>query len=265
MPTDTEPAATPARTSSSRNKSTVSNLMQDAMEESSDDESDAETSAFEGARDMLDKVAEIGEHLALSDLPRDRLITQAFDRAYELIDQIDKPHGESAAEIEKQAADVEKAAKAANEALLRCKRRAMFSQYETVSEKVFPMMIRRWGSRVSSRVQRANEQGQEQLGQLMKRILKGGVNKRRRKGEHTVVASIITRIIITRIIILSLFPSLSLSLSEGIQDWVQTMFGNTPSRHASLPPYCLYLQHHTYHTAAQLALLVKLIFTYIQC
>ena len=49
-----------------------------------------------------------------------------------------------------------------------------------ISEDVFPMQIRRWGARV----QRANEQGQEQLGQLMKRILKYGVNKRRKKGQY---------------------------------------------------------------------------------
>ena len=49
---------------------------------------------------------------------------------------------------------------------------------QVVSELVFPLVIRLHGMRV----QRANEQGQEQLGQLLKRIVKYGVNKRRKAG-----------------------------------------------------------------------------------
>ena len=67
---------------------------------------------------------------------RVQLIANAFDTAYDLIDQLDAPHGETPDEIDAQARKVHMCAVDANKALLRCKTRALFSQYETVSNQI---------------------------------------------------------------------------------------------------------------------------------
>ena len=72
----------------------------------------------------------MGEDLALSKFPRVQLISDAFDKAHDMIDQIDEPHGDTQAEREEQATKVQEAAKAANKALMRAKNRCLFSQYE---------------------------------------------------------------------------------------------------------------------------------------
>ena len=56
----------------------------------------------------------------------------------------------------------------------------VFSEYQNVIEHVIPAQIEKWGLLVL----RSNEQGQESLGALLKRMLKNNVNKRRTIGKY---------------------------------------------------------------------------------
>ena len=176
-----DPTPSPEKRSRRNNSTATMEHMQDAADDSSDDEDYVDGSdSLDSVSNQLDDVAKIGEQVALSNLPKWTLVALAFDAAFELIDQIDKEHGEDPNSIEQQAVKVRELAIEANEALIRLQKKALFSQYQMISEETFPYMIRKWGSRV----QRANEQGQEQLGQLLKRIIKYGVNKRRKAGSY---------------------------------------------------------------------------------
>ena len=167
-----------AGTQQGRNKQATRQHMQDAMDDSSDEEEENLEDTFEEALKMIELT---GEDYALSNMHRWFLIGVAFDAAFSLVDELDAPFDDATQACRDVKAErVREMAEFANKALVRCSDRALFSQYQSVSEEAFPELIRMWGTRI----QRANEQGQEQLGQLMKRILKFGVNKRRKKGKY---------------------------------------------------------------------------------
>ena len=60
--------------------------------------------------------------------------------------------------------------KRSNEAVGRALPKAVFSEYQTVAEHVVPYMIKKYGKLCL----RANEQGQEAAGQMIKRMIKSG-------------------------------------------------------------------------------------------
>ena len=106
---------------------------------------------------------------------------QAFDYAFILIDAVqeyefeDSPQGRR-----RQANRIRELAKDANNAAHRSYAKPFFSEYESVGEVVFPSAIINHGRRV----QRANEQGQEQLGQRFKKAMKFKTSKWRTFGSH---------------------------------------------------------------------------------
>ena len=170
----------PEERTRSRNRNATLSNMQAVLDDSEEEEEEVEQSHHKDAVDMVEEAIAVGEDVALSQMPKWKRIAQAFDDAYNLIDAISTPHGDDQESCDNQAILVHDLAVDANKSLVRCQTKALFSQCQMVSQEAFPLVIKKWGMRA----QRANEQGQEQLGQLLKRILKYSVRKGRKKCKY---------------------------------------------------------------------------------
>ena len=148
------------------------------------DDSDDEALVAEEMGAVMDEIADLAERVAYSDLHPWDLISMAFDLAWDYIDALmDEDGDDSTQELRDQrASKLRQLAKECNRAENRALSEGpVFSEYQRIIEHVIPVHIGTWGKLVL----RANEQGQESLGALLKRILKNGVNKRRKIGTYT--------------------------------------------------------------------------------
>ena len=105
-------------------------------------------------------------------------IGEAFDLVFDYMDTLMLTDWDDSKQEEREAkaCKLKDIATELNEAETRALTSPVFSEYQTVVEHVIPEQVRLYGKLVL----RANEQGQESLGALLKRQLKNGVNKRRR-------------------------------------------------------------------------------------
>ena len=108
---------------------------------------------------------------------RSELVADSFDTAYDFLDELHKWESfEDTTEGRRRlAVKIRELGKAANESLTRALTSAAFSEYNSVIEHVLPWMIQEYGHLTM----RANEQGQESAGQMLKMLLRKSCNKRR--------------------------------------------------------------------------------------
>ena len=126
----------------------------------------------EPTAEAIDRVATIAAHLSSAKLTQSQRVAEAFDTAFEALDCLvyyddweDDEQGR-----EKKAKELQEVGKRTNDAVKAALSYPVFSEYMTVSEFVVPHMIKKHGKLVL----RANEQGQEAAGQMIKRMIKHG-------------------------------------------------------------------------------------------
>ena len=149
--------------------------------DSSDEEEDEPPPPVE---DVLD----LAERVALSDFHPWDLIAMSFDQAWDYIDELMDEEWDDATEENKKgkANLLRKLALDANRSETRALQGGpVFSEYQHVIFHVIPAMVEKNGKLLL----RCNEQGQESLGALLKRMLKNGVNKRRKVGKYVLKGS----------------------------------------------------------------------------
>ena len=125
----------------------------------------------------MDAAIEVGENLHGVAKLRSELVADSFDTAYDFLDELHKWESfEDTTEGRRRlAVKIRELGKAANESLTRALTSAAFSEYNSVIEHVLPWMIQEYGHLTM----RANEQGQESAGQMLKMLLRKSCNKRR--------------------------------------------------------------------------------------
>ena len=135
------------------------------------------------AEDAILAAIAMGEHLhSLTEKCESQRIAEAFDTAFDFLDELyDWDNWEDDKEgRKKKASKLKQLGKAANVALKRSTNFPCMSEYNDVIEHVIPRMIESHGKLVL----RANEQGQESAGQMLKALLRNSANKRRKIGEY---------------------------------------------------------------------------------
>ena len=150
------------------------------MEDSEEEEEEEGHSVEADVEEALD----LAERLAYSNMHPWDLCAMAFDLSWEYIDSLMDDEWEDATQEQrtKKANSLRKLAKDVNRAETRALHAGVpvFSEYQHIIEHVIPVLIEKWGKLVL----RSNEQGQESLGALLKRLLKNSVNKRRTVGTY---------------------------------------------------------------------------------
>ena len=131
-------------------------------------------------QDPLDAVLRTAEDAGMNALSKPELIGIAFDYVFQYLDAVmDESYDDNSTEGRVQQAEmVSTLAKDAIAAKRRCIADSLVSEYDVVATLVVPALMEMHGKRVI----RANEQGQEQLGQRFKRSMRHDGNKRRTFG-----------------------------------------------------------------------------------
>ena len=168
-PQEWEDTASPHHTASSSSNSqtpiTSSRLEQlDELHDSDDSLSEDEEGDFEK---RLNEIISVGENIhGATEMNRSQLIGGAFDTAFDFVDELVNWDWDDETELgkKKQAAKLQALGNAANKALTRALTTPCYSEYNAVIEHVVPRKIREYGKLVL----RANEQGQESAGVLLK-------------------------------------------------------------------------------------------------
>ena len=180
-----EVSRSPQRNPSSSQVNGISEeMMRELEDEAYEDAVPSPTRAsapHHSVEEQVNQAAETAEHAAMADLSKPELISLAFDYAFILIDAVqedqfdDSPQGRL-----RQANKIKTLAMDCHAATQRAYAKPYYSEYDTVGKVVFPAAIVKHGRRV----QRCNEQGQEQLGQRFKRSMKFRTSKWRTFGSH---------------------------------------------------------------------------------
>ena len=144
------------------------------------DDDDGQPPVVQSVEDAIQQNLDTAEHAAMGMLSKPELLSHAFDCIFKFLDEVMDENYDDTTEQGRtaQANKLASLAKDAVDAKERCFSKALFSEYDVVAKVIVPAMVKMHGKRLI----RANEQGQEQLGQRFKRAIKFCGNKKRTFG-----------------------------------------------------------------------------------
>jgi hypothetical protein len=130
----------------------------------------------------LVQAVEMGTQLHNLKLSKSALVAEAFDTAFEYIDELarDFDFDDTTLGRKKKADRLRSLGKATTNALLTALTKPAVSEYNVVVEHVIPLMVERYGKLFFQ----SNEQGQESAGQMIKSLLRHSANKRRKVSDY---------------------------------------------------------------------------------
>ena len=132
--------------------------------------------------DQVQAAMEVADHLHADSLAASQKVAEAFDTCWEATDEliVDTDWVDDEEGRKKKKVKLAEVGKRANDAAVRALPKAVFSEYQTVCEFVIPHMIEKYGKLVL----RANEQGQEAAGQMIKKMIKSGKATATKESNH---------------------------------------------------------------------------------
>ena len=141
-----------------------------------DDESEEEQ------EEDLGDVMAMGEKMHIADLKQSQRIALSFDIMWDYLDELFDESWDDSTTAARQvkANKLRELGKDMNQVTKAALSEPAYSEYASIAQYVIPRAIELHGQLVL----RSNEQGQESAGQLLKKILKQGSNKRRRAGTY---------------------------------------------------------------------------------